>query len=1015
MDEEKLFFINQAIIDRLAAGTFVPERRSKPASITLADRRETLSPLAIGKRCVRYEPYVFYNRKEMVLQLAKGMNDPVQKMVLITGPQGAGKTSLARGIVEMMGGGDEQLLWFDINVHTDFEEITQFLIQYITYISTALSLGSGAEENANLHINPMMPPSEKMVLEQLGHNIRKVAHIPLLIVIDNIEYIVDPEYQIQSFSFKEILNFLLSFPNIKMLLLGERLPYADISVDAEVITEIKLAGIAEKDGLKLLQYRQEETQPEMSTLQNLFRKAGGAPWLLRTLNDLAQKAFAYTVVDSIPLKPGHPFIEAVIRMIYDRLSFEEQSIVQFMAFLRHPLERKTLLALLRTCKPELSTQAAEQLLDHLDKSLLKPLLRKTFPPQVVLRQLRMQIQSNKEIQPEPWFELTHRQIKKIIYSSLPEEERLRIHHLLQEFYLKEKNKPFEQRIYRIKSKALVAEATFHSTMARKRRTVSQDEASLESKSYIFKGIKPSPGEKTITLEDYRKISLPNTPIDLSNQGFQQNEFESSEMVEGIPLTQEEKKLIFGSGSGSIAPKSQTPLPPSVFATDSEMFSSPPTENPFLDPVFRHTGAQHISRAMAESPLSPEEIYLSQTPIPPPAQVSRPNLELPDLEPSLEVPINLPLTAKVPMPAAYVPPPETQETPVLDTELIPHDEADEVERRLQQNLAQALANKNRPEVLHRLIELARYRATMGLFQSAEQCLEKAKALRSEASHWMMADLYALYGAIYKETQRYDLAVSYLLQAVELLGDDDDLLLPPEMQFQTPESAMEPLQRWERLGKVYLDLGEIATIRQHPKGAVRYFLKAGKYYGQTTNTLKQAEIMFKIAEVYDAQGLASHAISYYEQSLTLDKALENHLSCASTLVNIGTLHLEQGTYASAVRSFMESLAHDRRVDHREGQFKTLELLSKVYRAQEDWVMAEDAYHQALSIAAQEGNKFWQASVYLNLGTLNAVAKNWRKALEYYKSAESCAPEELSEKSKNLLKRKIQEASHYVNQQS
>lgn len=125
-----LRFIQPQILARLRAGKFVAERRQKQAGSD-QDRRDTLSPLAIAKRCIRYDPSVFANRSDLVLKLADDLNDSDVKILMLLGEQGSGKTSLIRGLVELTGGelaggGQMQLLWFDAHRYTDFEEITDF-------------------------------------------------------------------------------------------------------------------------------------------------------------------------------------------------------------------------------------------------------------------------------------------------------------------------------------------------------------------------------------------------------------------------------------------------------------------------------------------------------------------------------------------------------------------------------------------------------------------------------------------------------------------------------------------------------------------------------------------------------------------------------------------------------------------------------------------------------------------------------------------------------------------------
>ena len=228
---EQITFISAAILERIEQGSFVPARQSKPAGASLdkagADRRNELSPLAVTKRCIRYEPNVFFHRQPMILALARALNEPARKIVLVGGPQGSGKTSLVRGVIELMGSRNEQLLWFDVTRHTDFEEIIQFLIQYITYVCALEGEAQPAGEDAGSKADEVEP------LRRLEKLINQVSGMPLLLVLDNVEYIVDEALRFNSYPFKEMLNFLLAFPNIKMVLIGERLPYADMSPNQE--------------------------------------------------------------------------------------------------------------------------------------------------------------------------------------------------------------------------------------------------------------------------------------------------------------------------------------------------------------------------------------------------------------------------------------------------------------------------------------------------------------------------------------------------------------------------------------------------------------------------------------------------------------------------------------------------------------------------------------------------------------------------------------------------------------
>ncbi len=457
-----IIFIQPGVLQRLKEGTFVPERRTSVASLAMNERRDSLSPLSVTKRCVRYDPNVFINRRTVVSELADSLNRPDKKLLLLSGPQGAGKTSLARGLIELMGGGAEQLLWFDTSSHTDFDDIIHFLIQYITYICAALRI-----EQSTAQPQPQTVADPLLRIEQM---LGSIAHVPLLIVLDNVEHIVDGDFRINSFQLKEMLNFLLSFPNIKMVLAGERLPYTDLSANAGVITEVKLAGLSEADVLALFKTHDRLLAPEV--LQDIYRKTHGEPWLLKLFFYLSKLEMLHQALSA----------QTMTQFVYDHLSEQERQVAQVLSLLRHPADFDTIISITRFCQPSLIGGSTEAFRQMLDRSLFKPLMKRTFPPQSVLEHIRDRHQPLRTF--HPWYEF-YRHVKQEIYGRIDPEERYRIHALLSEFYTQEKAKPQGQRLYRVKTTSLTAEARFHAQSARQRRPIRGEEASLESRSYTY--------------------------------------------------------------------------------------------------------------------------------------------------------------------------------------------------------------------------------------------------------------------------------------------------------------------------------------------------------------------------------------------------------------------------------------------------------------------------------------------------------------------------------------------------
>lgn len=943
---EKLQYISESVIKRLKAGTFVAKRRSKPESLKMHERRDTISPLAVTKRCVRYDHHVFLNRKDLIVDIAESLNNPQKKLVLLAGPQGCGKTSLTRGIIELMGGGQEQLLWFDVNAHTDHDEIIIFLIQYITYICNALRIDN--ENNAATHAGPDDLPEDPF--EKLEALILKVAHIPLLIVIDNVEHIVNPQYRIHSHPLKETLNFLLSFPNIKMVLCGERLPYADMSTNAAMLTEIKLSGLSEQDVLALLQDTEATDAAQRELLIDLYRKTQGFPWLLKILyylkrrgeDPLASLTELNTLLDEHHAQP----VEGIARYIYDRLTPLEKDVAQVLTFLRHPADFSTVMAISRYCKPELAASAPENFKEILDRSVLKPLMKRTFPPQAVLDHIRNRHQPPSEF--EPWYEF-YRQIKKLFYAHVPAAERSRIHRLLQDFYLQEKNKSFSDRVYAVKSKVLVTEARFHGNASRQRRTVFTENRDLGSRSYLYSGIQPAYGtERTLikpldwdspdelpipegVLPESDELALRENGEDSPGQDFSWDE---------LDLTEEEKALLAQGEKPSVE--------------SGERRRGGPRS--FFD---------HLETAARQDKIWSDEESASD-----------------HVEPEVSIPEE-----------------SSEKTQALVSSGLSIEETDPVEQQIQKKLVAAVASHNRRGMVHHLASLARHRSSKGLFGKAEDCLTKALELKQYASPRELVDIYTQLGSIHKETYRHNSAMNYIKQALQTF----------EALGELQESAQHLKQ-----GRLFQDLGDIHAFRGQHHEAINAFYRALENYGTADEAASQAEVYFKLAQVYDVMAMPENAINYYEQAFSLDEMQGNDISCAATLANIGSIHLEAGRLKEAQDYFERSLVYDRRQENADGEFKTLDLIAQVHLRQKRWQQADSCYQSAMALALKEDNNTWKANIYLRLGNLHRELGHWQKALEYYQAAKSSAPlSELSDESLRLLDEKIEEAQRAAKQ--
>jgi tetratricopeptide (TPR) repeat protein len=1055
---EALTFISADIIERLENGTFTPVRGDDgPAD--KAGRRRTLSPLAIIKRCIRYEPYVFQHRKPLILQLARGLNRPERKIALVSGAQGIGKTSLARGLIELMGSRNEQVLWFDVNRYTDFEEIIHFLVRTIRDVFSqndpTRTDSSIVERRADPERMPRSPGdarengnAEAPVLAQLETLLRNVADMPLLLVLDNVEYLVDPTLRFNSAPFKEVLNFLLGFPNIKMMLLGERLPYGDMPSDPERVDDIRLTGLSEADTLIFLHARQKKrlapsptdspsdlalleqairadfsesgsshsalADIETGAARQLYRKTQGAPWLLKILLHLNHQAgLDFATLNRLLDSENEP-LAALTRLVDERLPDQHRALFHLLGFLRHPINRSALQAMAGICHPllspeRLSPETLENLLEH---SLLRSLVKISYPPQDVLAHVRAVRERRRENQgqnqgqsqtrtranafrtggeavgPErkfnPGYEL-YPALKRFVHHRLSLEEKNRIHALLRDLYLQERSREAHSRILRIKNRALLNEARFHGSLLRERPAglFPADGGSGSPAAGVRSPAAPGLANRISAREDglFRMLPYPysdasplnpphplglahtqphnGTPGRTSGMRAAGSPFQQSL---AIPLPTGRTSPLFPLSETTEEPRFPEDYTPSEpLPSDSESPSSEPPRPP--TPSGALPDADHTD-------TPPTEEF----------ECSRRELPRSETEPESETPGNGPAPAE----------PKSSDSgrPAWN----PAGLAPKAEEPLRQKLDDAIDRRDLAAMAAALLELARYRSGHGQYDSARQCLQQALSLKDGVPNETRAEIYRLDGSIHKATYRHNAALADLTKAAGLIRTlmyQDDTV-----------SAV-----WfGRLGKVYQDLGDIYAYRHQHAEAVDAFQQALRWYRSANENSEESEIYFQMAGLYEDLGHTEEAVAHYEKAAARDQAQGNPLSAAAALSNLGNLHLAAGSWKEAEGSFRQALEQDRLAGNADGRLNTLACLVSLHRRREEWGKAEQVARQALALAVEEGKTFWQASFYLKLGELYETLDQTGQALRHYQLARSSGGAELSGESLEWLEERI-----------
>jgi predicted ATPase len=127
----------------------------------------------------------------------------------------------------------------------------------------------------------------------------------------------------------------------------------------------------------------------------------------------------------------------------------------------------------------------------------------------------------------------------------------------------------------------------------------------------------------------------------------------------------------------------------------------------------------------------------------------------------------------------------------------------------------------------------------------------------------------------------------------------------------------------------------------------------------------------------QGDYDAARRYYEESLTIRRAVGDDAGMAGTLGNVGVLALACGDTEGARRSHEEGLAIHRHHGNQRGIASCLNNLGMVAEHSGDYVVARDLYEAALAINRDTGNRLWEANNLGNLGNVAHALCEWNAA--------------------------------------
>ena len=152
----------------------------------------------------------------------------------------------------------------------------------------------------------------------------------------------------------------------------------------------------------------------------------------------------------------------------------------------------------------------------------------------------------------------------------------------------------------------------------------------------------------------------------------------------------------------------------------------------------------------------------------------------------------------------------------------------------------------------------------------------------------------------------------------------------------------------------------------------------------NRTGEERTLNNIGGIYWATGEYQQALKFYQETLTIAKAIENRAGEGRTLNNIGGIYEATGEYQQALDYLQEALTISRAIGDRAGEGTTLNNIGEIYRATGEYQQALKFYQETLTIAKAIGDRAGEGTALNNIGLVYQAPKEYQKALDSLQEA-------------------------------
>lgn len=233
----------------------------------------------------------------------------------------------------------------------------------------------------------------------------------------------------------------------------------------------------------------------------------------------------------------------------------------------------------------------------------------------------------------------------------------------------------------------------------------------------------------------------------------------------------------------------------------------------------------------------------------------------------------------------------------------------------------------------------------------------------------ADVYGLLGILAYYTSNLDSAEQYQLQALEI---------------------WHTLQDTAMIGKVNIDIGNIAADKGNLKKAIDHYLTAQPYIAAAKDTQQLANLHINIGSIFHEQGDYDKTLEYYFKGLEYKNKMAPN-GQAAVYNNISLVYKNQGRLEEALDYAFQSLELKKSIKYERGIAGSYTTIASIYLQLGQLQKAEDYYDLAIELYRNIGDKYGLGNALGGKGDVLIKDGRHKEAKELYLEALPLAEEE------------------------